>query len=65
MSTERTPAGAQYVIPGAGRDAGASLARKRISEPLRGSKPQAPCDHGLFDEAGRSQMTLDLGDSKP
>lgn len=55
---ENTPAGQQSVLPGAGRDAGGALARKLASEPLRGRKPQEPCDVGLFDVAARDQLPL-------
>jgi hypothetical protein len=60
VSTERTHAGEQYIIPGAEHDAGASLARKRIAEPLRPAKPQAACNIGLFDTDTRNQGKLDL-----
>lgn len=55
---EITLAGNQRVLPGAERDGGASIARKRIREPMRGRKPQEACDVGLFDDAARNQTSL-------
>lgn len=56
MTIDNTPQGLQHVLPGAGHDL-AGLARKRASEPLKASKPQLPCDVGLF---GDEHLQLDL-----
>lgn len=50
---EPTEPGLQRVLPGAGRDNGASMARKRITEPMRPRQPQVPCDVGLFAEPAK------------
>lgn len=56
MTIDNTPLGPQHVLPGAERDS-AGLARKLASEPLKPSKPQLPCDVGLF---GDDHLQLDL-----
>lgn len=53
---DHTKIGPQHVLPGAERDL-PGLARKLASEPLKASKPQLPCDHGLF---GDEHLQLDL-----
>jgi hypothetical protein len=56
--TERTQAGAQTVLPGAERDAGASMVRNQVDRPMRPRAPQRPCDIGLFDDTARDQLPL-------
>lgn len=55
---ERTPAGLQHVLAGAGRDQ-VELARRRAAAPLKPSAPQAACDVGLF---GDTHLQTDLVD---
>lgn len=56
---ERTPAGLQHVLPGAGRDL-AELARRRAAAPLKPAAPQAACDVGLFGDTHRQADLVDL-----
>lgn len=49
-SIEATPAGAQHVLPGAGKASQAELARRRAAAPLKPAKAQAACDLGLFSD---------------
>lgn len=56
---DSTPAGQQYVLPGAERATPAQIARRRAAEPLRASKPQQPCDHGLFSDDARQTDLID------
>lgn len=55
ISYGSTPVG-QFEIAGAGHDL-AGLARKRAAEPIKPSKPQEPCDIGLFSDES-SQLDL-------
>ncbi|OKO67462.1 hypothetical protein AC629_42705 [Bradyrhizobium sp. NAS80.1] len=55
---EQTPAGLQIVLPGAERDAGASLVRNQAARAMRPLKPQKACDVGLFDDTARDQLPL-------
>jgi hypothetical protein len=57
---ELTEAGAQHVLPGAERINPAGIAKRRASEPLRPTKPQLPCEFGLF---GDDAAQLDLVDA--
>lgn len=61
---ERTAAGAQHVIPGAGQDA-AGLARRLAAAPLKPSAPQEPCDVGLFGDGVKQLDLVDLVARKP
>jgi hypothetical protein len=54
---DRTPAGLQFVLPGAEKVGDAAMARRRAAEPLRPRVPQQPCDHGLF---GDGALQTDL-----
>lgn len=56
---DRTAAGLQRVLPGAGHDL-AELARRRASAPLKPSKPQAACDVGLFSDDSAQLDLVDL-----
>ena len=55
---DRTPQGAQGVIPGAERISDRALAERRGRQPLRGRGAQQEPDEGLFDVAGRGQADL-------
>jgi hypothetical protein len=48
----------QAVIPGAERITDKTLAERRMQEPKRATRHQAPADHGLFDTGSRSQLSL-------
>lgn len=64
MTTERTKAGQQHVLPGAERARDAAMAARKAQEPLRPRKPQLPCDIGLFsDDADQLDLlTIMWGD---
>lgn len=56
MTTERTGAGLQHVLPGCSTD-GRGHVLRLASAPLKPAKPQQPCDLGLFsDQAGQSDL---------
>lgn len=57
--TERTPAGLQHVLPGAGMapDQVAHV-RRLAAAPLKPAAPQQACDVGLFDSDARAQLPL-------
>lgn len=58
MPIDKTSAGPQHVLPGAGYELG-ELARRRAAAPLKPSKPQQACDVGLFGDDARQ---IDLVD---
>jgi hypothetical protein len=59
---DRTPAGPQYVIPGAERVGDGTLAQRRVDKPLQPRAPQRPCDHGLFsDDAAQADLLHLIG----
>jgi hypothetical protein len=47
----------QAEIPGTARVRDGEKCRRRAAEPLRATKPQRPCDHGLFSD-NRAQIDL-------
>ncbi len=53
-AAEGTPAGDQYILPGAARDA-AGLARNLAAAPLKPIAAQEPCDVGLFSDAHKQR----------
>lgn len=68
-ATDPGPDGArQCVLPGTERASDAALARRRALAPLKPRAAQAPCDVGLFSDAGRQIDLCDLlqpGRTKP
>lgn len=58
LAVEPTEAGAQTLVPGVAPITGADRLRRRADAPLAPSKPQQPCDLGLFDLAARAQLDL-------
>jgi hypothetical protein len=59
---DRTPAGPQYVLPGAERASDAAMARRAADAPLKAGVPQRPCDHGLFsDDAAQVDLLHLIG----
>jgi len=54
-TTEQTPQGEQFVLPGAERISDAELVQRRADERLRPTADQRPADEGLFGE--RAQQT--------
>jgi hypothetical protein len=54
---DNTPAGQQYVLPGAEKAGDAAMARRAVDAPLWPRVPQQPCDHGLF---GARALQTDL-----
>lgn len=61
--SERTPAGDQHVIPGAGRDQ-AGLARRLAAEPLKPRADQKPCDVGLFSDVAAQTDLIERARAK-
>jgi len=57
-SVDTTPAGQQTVLPGAERASDATMAKRRAAAPLKPSKPQSPCDLGLFSDSRNQQELL-------
>jgi hypothetical protein len=59
---DRTPAGQQYVLPGAEGASDAAMARRAADTPLRPRVPQQRCDHGLFsDDAAQVDLLHLIG----
>jgi hypothetical protein len=59
---DRTPAGQQFVLPGAERAGDAAMARRAADAPLRPRVPQQPCDLGLFsDDAAQVDLLHRIG----
>lgn len=56
--TEITPEGEQTVAPGVAPITLADRLMLRAATPLQPTRPQKPCDHGLFDEVRRNQLDL-------
>ena len=56
--TEITPEGEQTVVPGIAPVTLADRLALRAGAPMQPTRPQKPCDHGLFDEAHRNQLDL-------
>jgi hypothetical protein len=59
MSTERTPAGQQHVLPGAERDVFQHVSAMTLA-PLKPKTWQKPCDHGLFSDQAAQSDLVDL-----
>lgn len=57
---DQTQAGAQFVLPGAERISDREHAQRKIDTALRATKPQKPCDHGLFSDASAQTDLLDF-----
>lgn len=54
---DKTPAGAQHVLPGAEKISEATMARRAGAKHLRAIVPQRPCDVGLFsDDASQTDL---------
>ena len=56
--TEITPEGEQTVAPGIAPITLADRLALRAAAPMQPTRPQKPCDHGLFDEVRRNQLDL-------
>ncbi|MEQ8400874.1 MAG: hypothetical protein RIB53_17845 [Roseitalea porphyridii] len=56
--TEITPEGEQTVAPAIAPITLADRLAQCAAAPLQPSRPQKPCDHGLFDEVRRNQLDL-------
>jgi len=56
---DKTPAGAQSVLPGAERKP-AELARRLAAGPLKPAAEQKPCDVGLFSDDAKQLDLLQL-----
>lgn len=56
--TEITPEGEQTFAPGVAPITLADRLALSAAEPLQPTRPQKPCDHGLFDEVRRNQLDL-------
>jgi hypothetical protein len=56
---DRTPAGQQYVLPGAEKDGDAAMARRAADAPLRPKVPQRPAA-GLFSGDAAQADLLDV-----
>ena len=56
--TEITPEGKQTVAPGVAPITLADRLALRAIAPMQPTRPQKPCDHGLFDEVRRNQLDL-------
>jgi predicted RNA methylase len=57
---DRTPAGAQIVLPGAAKISKAEHAARLAAAPLRPRKAQAACDLGLFSDDARQADLVDM-----
>jgi hypothetical protein len=57
---DHTPAGQQYVLPGAEMAGDAAMARRAADKPLRPRVPQRPCDIGLFSDDAAQADLLDV-----
>ena len=57
---EKPAAGPQYILAGASRAGDGGIAQRRANAPLRASKAQQPCDHGLFSDDARQRDICDL-----
>lgn len=55
VTTERTEAGEQTVIPGAEKITDRALAERIADKPLRSTKPQQPADFGLFGDSHKQK----------
>jgi hypothetical protein len=53
---EPTAIGAQTLVPGVTPITARDRLTWRAAAPLKATKPQRPCDLGLFDEAARRQL---------
>ena len=58
FEAEATPIGIQSLVPGVAPITQADRLACRAAQPLAPSKPQRPCDLGLFDMAARDQLDL-------
>lgn len=58
FAAEPTEAGAQTLVPGVAPITARDRLRFRADAPLGPTKPQRPCDEGLFDLAARNQLDL-------
>ena len=56
--TEITPEGEQTVAPGLAPITLADRLALCAAAPMQPTRPQKPCDHGLFDEVRRNQLDL-------
>ena len=56
--TEITPEGEQTVAPGVAPITLADRLALRAAAPMQPTRPQRPCDHGLFNEVRRNQLDL-------
>lgn len=58
LQTEPSAAGEQALVPGVAPISFADRLRRGADAPLVASRPQRPCDIGLFDLAARDQLDL-------
>jgi hypothetical protein len=59
---DNTPAGQQYVLPGAEKTGDAAMARRAADAPLKPRVSQQPCDIGLFsDDAAQVDLLHLIG----
>lgn len=58
FETEPTPIGEQTLVPGVAPIRAMDRMSLRAAAPLAPTRPQKPCDHGLFDFAARAQLSL-------
>ena len=58
LPTETTPEGEQVVVSGVAPITLADRLALRAAAPMQPTRPQKPCDHGLFDEVQRNQLDL-------
>ena len=58
FAVEATPIGAQTLVPGVAPITPRDRLEWRAAQPLEPTKPQRPCDLGLFDMNARNQLDL-------
>ena len=58
FAVEPTPIGAQTLVPGVQPITPRDRLEWRAAQPLEPTKPQRPCDLGLFDMNARTQLDL-------